>query len=319
MPPRKRSAASADAARLKVLAASGDDEAFLDVALSMLESGARLQREAALETLVERPPSGARDSLRALFWELDADGLKRDQAAMQRTLIVRALRPIHDVRDADVGMRASETVEIMVGQDVTWQLRVHGLWLLAELAPDIFPYYAVEHLDDMPPAGDGQPAKTAFQLLAGREDFVPIYQWLRGTGGDSPLLPAVIELFTAAPQPVVQRFVDGAIELAMRRDDEPTCIALVETIVDLELEPAYVAIERLLDAKISEQLFDYVAMTLARTNRASLLARLERQLHQGRRPKATLAALQVRTTPEQQAIIDRWERDEAPPGRGTRA
>ena len=49
---------------------------------------------------------------------------------------------------------------------------------------------------------------------------------------------------------------------------------------------------------------------MASTNRAPLLAILEQQLELDiRRRPAILEALRVRTTPEQEAILKRWEED----------
>jgi hypothetical protein len=48
-------------------------------------------------------------------------------------------------------------------------------------------------------------------------------------------------------------------------------------------------------------------MLLASTNRLALLDILEQQLHRGRRPKLVADALSVRPTPEQRAILQRWE------------
>ena len=133
MPPRKPRP-SADRARLKVLAAA-DDAAFLAFALELLASDQRLDREAALEALAERPLAGARDAARALYFDLDADGLKRDQGALQRGAIVQILRATGDVRDAEIAVRAADTREVVFGEDITWRLRVQGLIMLAELAP----------------------------------------------------------------------------------------------------------------------------------------------------------------------------------------
>ena len=60
-------------------------------------------------------------------------------------------------------------------------------------------------------------------------------------------------------------------------------------------------------ARVSDELYAYVAMLLAGTNRPALLSILEDQLHRGRRPNLVVEALRVRTTPEQEAILRRWE------------
>jgi hypothetical protein len=308
MPPRKPRP-SADRARLKVLAAA-DDAAFLAFALDLLASGQRLDREAALEALAERPLAGARDVLRALYFDLDADGLKRDQGALQRGAIVQILRAIADVRDAEIAVRAADTREVAFGEDITWRLRVQGLIMLAELAPALFPYYAIEHLDDVT-LTETEPAGTAFQLLAATENFAPIYGWLRSPSRpESPQLVArVFELFAAAPAPIVRGFVEHEAASAIRRQDEALCTVLAEAIVNLELEASYPTLATLFGAKISGELYAYLAMLLAATNRPPLLSILEEQLHGGRRPKLIAEALRLRPTPEQQAFLDRWERD----------
>ena len=139
MPPKKRPARP-ELSRLTVLAA-GDEAPFLAYALELLASRDRLAREAALAALVERPLPDARAALRGLYAELDADGLKLDQGARMRVPILRILRALRDVRDADIGARASETAELLMGDDATYELRVNGLLLLADIAPDLLPYY----------------------------------------------------------------------------------------------------------------------------------------------------------------------------------
>jgi hypothetical protein len=308
--PQRKPRPSADRARLKVLA-SADDSAFLAFALELLASNQRLDREAALEALVERPLAGARDALRALYFDLDADGLKRDQGAVQRSVIVQILRAIADLRDAEIAARAADTREVAFGEDITWRLRVQGLIMLAELAPELFPYYAIEHLDDVT-LTETEPAGTAFQLLAATEHFAPIYGWLRSPSRpESPQLVArVFELFAAAPAAIVRRFVEHEATSAVRRQDEAMCTVLAEAIVSMELEASYPTLAALLGAKISGELYAYLAMLLAATNRPPLLAVLEAQLHSGRHPKLIVEALCLRPTPEQQAILDRWERSD---------
>src|SRR5581483_11269603 len=109
--PTKKRPVPADASRLTVLAASGDHRAFAALALEMLASKQRLQREAALDALVEHPLPAAREAVRALYFELDEDGLKRDQGATMRVAILRILRALHDARDADIAARATDTRE----------------------------------------------------------------------------------------------------------------------------------------------------------------------------------------------------------------
>lgn len=308
MPPRKP-APSAAAARLAVLAASGDDAAFLNVALAMLASKQRLDREAAAAALAGRPHAAARDLLRALYLDLDADGMKRDQGATVRGHIIRALTAIGDARDADIAARACGTSEIAFGEDIAWTLRALGLRMLAELAPDVFPYYALERLDDARGIG-GEPANTAFRLLAATGNFVPLYQWLVQPDREPALAAQVFDLFAGAPPPIVERYAGGAIAAALRRADETMLTLLAEAIVEREMVALYDGVAAIMSAKVSDALYGYLAVLLAATNRPPLLAILERQLHAGARPRLILEALRVRTTPEQAAILDRWERGE---------
>lgn len=303
--PSRKPAASALAARLAVLAASADDAAFLDVALPLLASKQRLDREAAASALAARPLPATRDALRTLYFELDADGLKRDQGTTIRATIVRALTAIGDTRDADIARRASETSEIAFGEDIAWTLRALGLRLLAELSPDVFPYYAVERLDDNRGVG-GEPANTAFRLLAATGNFVPLYQWLTQPDRDPAAAVQVFELFADAPAPIVERYARGAAGIALRRGDESMLTLLAEAIVEHEMDALYAELEATMSAKVSDALYGYLAVVLAGTNRPPLLAILDRQLHAGR-PRLVLEALRIRTTPEQAAILERWE------------
>ena len=252
MPPKKRPA-TADVSRLTVLAASGDDRAFAAAALEMLASKQRLQREATLDALIEHPLPAVRDAIRALYFELDEDGLKRDQGAPMRVAIVGILRAIHDTRDVDIAVRASDTCEVAFGEDIAWKLRVHGLALLAEIAPELFPYYAVEHLDD-DRGIDGEPANSAFQLLSAMGHHVSIYQWLISGERPPALVPVAVELLREAPRPILQRYIAAAVEQAVRTEDEPLATVLAETIVKDEIADAYPSLARLMSSKVSDEL-----------------------------------------------------------------
>jgi hypothetical protein len=298
--------ASAARARLQVVAAD-DARKLRALVAEMLESRQRLDREAALESLVDRPIPELRPQLRDLYFDLDATGLKQDQGARMRISIVKVLRAIGDARDADIGVRAADTVEKPFGEDSAWELRAHGLMLLAELAPDAFPYYAIEHLNDMSGPEESEPAGTAVQLLAGTANHVALYQWLRANQGTATAAAAFEVFAEEAPREIVQRYVTGALAAAVKTDDEAMATVLVESIVRRELDGCYPAIAELMFAKVSDELYAYVAMVLAGTNRAALLSLLEDQLHRGRRPKLIEAALRVRATPEQEAILKRWE------------
>ncbi|MEX0750799.1 MAG: hypothetical protein WD359_08310 [Dehalococcoidia bacterium] len=303
---KRKPQASASRARLQVLAAA-DAKKFRELVGEMLASPQRLDREAALEALVERPDSELRLGLRDLYFALNADGIKRDQGAIQRIAIIKVLRSIRDSRDVDVGVAAIDAREVAFGEDIAWELRVHGLLLLAEIAPDVFPYYAIEHLDDMAGPEESEPASTAFQLLAGTGNDVALYQWLlRSPGGETA--QRVFELFIEkAPPEIVQRYATSALTIAIKREDDALCTVLVESIVRLELQACYPALAAMMFAKISDELYAYAGMLLAGTNRTPLLAILEDQLHRGRRPKLIAEALRVRNTPEQEAILQRWE------------
>ena len=250
-----------------------------------------------------------REPLRDLYFELAADGLKRDQGATLRVGIVRILAKLGDVRDRDVAINAASTFERVCEDDLTWTLRVHGLRMVADLDPALFPYYAVEHLDDNTGIG-GEPANTASQLLAGTGNYVPIYQWLLAGDRHPALVAAAFELLAGGPREIVERFAAQAMELVIRRADEALATALAEAIVNLELENSYDALSGLMAAKLSDELYNYLAVLLAGTNRAPLLAILEHELHRGRRPRIIAEALRIRTTPEQAAILRRWEEDE---------
>lgn len=308
MPAKKRPASSAVAARLAVLRSS-DEHAYAAYARELLRDGDRLAREAALESLLEQPAPSLRADLRALYLALHADGLRRDQGSRMRAAIVRILTQAADRRDADIGVLAVDTSERVMGEDLAWQLRTYGLRMLAELAPETFAYYAAEHLDDRA-WPHSEPANTAFQLLAATGHHALIYQWLIGGERDASFVAPAFELLAGAPAELSGRFVSRSIEGAIRRGDETLCTLLAEAVVEREIERSYPALRDLLAAKISDELYAYLAVLLAGTNRAPLLAILEEQLRRGRRPQAIADALRIRTTDEQAEILRRWEEGE---------
>ena len=112
---------------------------------------------------------------------------------------------------------------------------------------------------------------------------------------------------SGAPREVLARYVALAMKIAIRTGNDALATVIAEAIVNGEIEAQYEALGELMSAKISDELYTYLAVLLAATNRPPLLAMLEQQLHGGRKPRAIEDALRVRTTPEQEAILKRWE------------
>lgn len=306
--PKSRRSSPLETSRLTILAAGDDEEAFAEYACALLASGARLQREAALDALVGRPVATVRGAVRDLFSELQTNGIKHDQGGTMRVAALRIVTAIGDSRDSDLAIVAADAREVAFGEDIAWRLRAQALLSLDALAPDLLPFIAAEHLDDASGPEQNEPAATAMKLLLERGEQAMVYAWLLSHPEGTPLLAAAFEMFVdVAPPEIVLRFVARATQAVARRDDEPFAIALAEAIVRLELEPAYESIEAMMSARISEELYHFLAVLLARTNRAPLLAILERQLWHGRQREAVIEALQLRTTDEQRAILKRWE------------
>lgn len=309
MPPKKKPAARINLSRLKILAA-GEEAPFREHVIELLASGDRLAREAALEALLERPLSGLRNQLRATYLDSGSQGGPQDPGAHVRCGVLRLLLDAADVRDSDLGLRAAETYEQLMGADGTANLRALGLKLIAATNPDIFPYVAAEHVNDFSTFSP-EPANTALQLLAGMGNQLAVFQWLVSRDEQEPaLVEAAVELLTDAPAAIMSRCLNTLTRQALARPDEPLLTKLAETIVGRQLEESYEALTSILYAPISIELHAYLALLLAGTNRAPLLAVLDQQLHDDiRRRGAILEALRVRTTPEQEAILKRWDED----------
>lgn len=305
MATRKSSKTSMSLSRLKILAA-GEEAPYQELIVELLASGDRLAREAALEALLERPLPGMRDQLRALFDELSGASDKLDPGAHLRERIAQLLLTFEDTRDLDVGLRASETYEKSMGVDSTANLRALGLKLVAMADLDVFPYVAAEHVND---AGSWspEPANTALQLLASTGNQVAVYQWLVAGEHDPALIEAALGLLSDAPASVLSRCVGRLAHGALARKDEPLLTKLAETIVERELEDSYDVLPSIMRGAISKELYAYLALLLASTNRPGLLAILDAEMSDVRRRSAIAAALRVRTTPEQEAILKRWE------------
>ena len=305
MPPKKR-AAPHELSRLTVLAAGDDEAAFSAVVLELLASGDRVAREAALMALMERPLPAMRDTLRTLYVDLDGDPGKQDPGAHLRTGIAQILLANGDARDIDIALRAVDTRESSMGVDCTGNLRALGLRIIAAADPDIFPYVAAEHVDD---ASDfsPEPANTALQLLANTGHQVSVYQWLISGRREPALVEAALDLLSDAPAVVMARCVAQLVRDAVEKEDEPLLTKLAETIVERQLADAYPSLSAIIHAPISNELYGYLALLLAGTNRPPLLAILEDRLRIDiRRRSVILDALHVRTTPEQEAILRRW-------------
>jgi len=308
---RKSATASFDASRLKVLARA-DDSAYREAVLDLLRTADRFAREAALEALLELPVPDLRPDLRALYEEVDADGGKRDPGGHLRTLIARILARVGDSRDVDLGLRASDTREQSMGVDGTSNLRAAGLRLVAASDPIMFPFLAAEHVDDASTFSP-EPANTALQLLAATGNEVAVYQWLVNHPDPDPsLVEPALELLADAPPRLMARCLTRLMRTALARSDEALITRLAETIVRGEMEGAYPAIASAMRGAVSKELYGYLALLLAGTNRPPLHAILEDQLESDiRRRPLVLDALRIRTTPEQNAILRRWEKQHA--------
>ena len=305
----KKRGAPIDTARLTILA-GGEEEPFREHVEAMLASGNRGAREAALDVLITRPLPVLRDRLRGLYRDLDGDGDKRDAGGHLRTAIVRVLIALADTRDTDIGVRASETREISMGVDGTANLRAKGLELVAATDPELFPYLAVEHVDDFG-EWSPEPASTALRILAETGHELSVYQWLANTTRrDAVLVEAAVDLLDAAPRSLMARSLGRLVDDAIARRDEPLITKLADTIVERELDGAYPSLHSIMAAPVSKELYAYLALLLATTNRAPLLAILDGRMDDIRRRSAIVDALRVRTTPEQEAILRRWHIDE---------
>lgn len=309
MATRKQAKSRIDTSRLKILA-SGDETALREYIIELLASGDRLAREAALEALVERPLIGLREPLRALYLEVADDAGKNDPGAHIRTLVAKLLVTCGDVRDVDIGMVAAETYEKSMGVDGTANLRAFGLRLIASTDPDLLPFVAAEHVNDSS-TFTPEPANTALQLLAGMGHQLAVYQWLVSREEPDPtLVETAVDLLTDAPPRLMSRCLSRLTRDALTKKDETLLTKLVETIVERELEASYDSIASIMLAPVSKELYSYLCLVLAAANRPPLLHILEGQLEANilRRP-AILDALRVRTTPEHEAILKRWEQD----------
>jgi hypothetical protein len=135
-----------------------------------------------------------------------------------------------------------------------------------------------------------------------------VYQWIVSGTHDPALIEAAIDLLHEAPAVVMSRCLAKLTRDAIETKDEPLLTKLAETIVERELEDAYASLSSIMQSGISKELYGYLALLLAGTNRPALLSILDEQLEGSilRRP-AILDALRVRTTPEQAEMLRRWE------------
>jgi hypothetical protein len=304
--PTKKRAASHDVSRLKILAAGGEDP-YREYVAALLASGDRMAREAALEALIERPLPKMREQLRALYFDIDADSEKRDPGAHVRTGIAQVLVAGEDPRDIDIALRAVDTREKSMGADCTANLRALGLRIIAKANPELFPFVAVEHVNDSSTFSP-EPANTALQLLASTGHEASVYQWIVTGVHEPALLEAAIDLLHDAPALVMSRCLAQLTRDAIESQDEPLLTKLAETIVEREFEDAYASLASVLDSPVSKELYGYLALLLAGTNRPPLLAILGEQMERDiRRRPAIIDALRVRTTPEQAVLLKRWE------------
>ena len=294
MPPKKR-ASNVELSRLKVLAA-GDERAFLEYAPELLRraTGWRARRR------WRRWSSGrcrreALRALRALYFELAADGLKRDQGATMRVAIVQILQAIGDVRDRDIAVDAHGHV----GDRVRRRPRVAAARARAAAARRAGP------------GGVSVYRRRASRRLAGRcggagehgtsaagrhaATTLALYQWLISgdqAAGHVPACSSCSPRGRARSSSATSRAIE---ERAARSEDDELAIGAGRDDREARAGGRLRGAGELMSAKISEELYNYLAVLLAGTNRPALLAILEEQLRRGRRPKVVATALQVRS------------------------
>ena len=155
-------------------------------------------------------------------------------------------------------------------------------------------------------------ALLAMDYITGRLREIEAPTLLIGGDRDPSLVTAGFELLAGGPREIVQRYAPQAMEIAIRRGNEALATVVAESIINLELADSYSALAKLISSKLSEELYNYLAVLLAGTNRPELLAILEHELHRGRRPRIIAEALRIRTTPEHAAILERWESGDEP-------
>ena len=238
-----------------------------------------------MQSRLERPLPRLREPLRALYFDLDREPEKLDPGAHLRTRIARLLLAGEDPRDVDIALRAVDTYEKSMGADSTSNLRALGLKIIAFADPDLFPYVGAEHINDSS-VFSPEPANTALQLLAASGHEVSVYQWIVSGTHEPALIEAAIDLLHEAPAIVMSRCLAQLTRNAIEKKDEPLLTKLAETIVERELEDAYASLPSIMGSAISKELYGYLALLLAGTNRPALLAMLEEQLEAGHPPQA---------------------------------
>jgi hypothetical protein len=272
---RKPDRIDAVVARLGMLE-SLDRERAAQVAIEVI-AAERVHRalEPALRLIEGDPPTGARQPLRARYFDLAEDGLHRDADCELRASIVRILRQVDSRADHDIAEAGLRTIQITPygGVDIAQPLRAESLLLLAQGDDERADYFAAEMLSDPhTSAFSGEPAVTAIRLLDQRRQWLPIWALARRPGLQVDVLAQAFASLRRAPPDLQLEAIADHLKAALARGEEGEPVALVaaEAIVLNSLAGGYELVVGVLKDTENVNLFRYLASAALRSESADL-------------------------------------------------
>lgn len=190
---------------------SPTEQAAFAVELLSAKNGAEVVR-AALDVLAKHTDIRATPALHELYWHYAEKDGKRDPGAYTRTGILKALRPVMGMGDAELIVHAVTTYERYPPnfEEETALLRSAAIVLLSELDDRLAAFFATRLLaDGYTEPMSGEPALTAVRVLAAQGELLPLYFYAtqHQEGGHAEVLAECLRNLGYAPEAVVSEIV----------------------------------------------------------------------------------------------------------------
>src|ERR671937_937089 len=206
------------------------------------------------------------------YVHLNAEPRRRDSGCFQRMALVRALRGRATVDDVPLLETALWTIEIIGRFDAASDLRAAALVTLNDVDGSLACFHAVHLLSDAHEMS-GEPALTAARLLAAREQFLPLYQYVTKGDGRPEVLAECLRGLIGLPVSLVLK------QLARYRDekDETILVGLFDLLLAHPSRALFAEfVASFLGRTQSTDLYRFVVSSIVATRDPALIAILER-------------------------------------------
>jgi hypothetical protein len=237
---------------------------------------------AALRSIEDQSGPSVRAAIVQRFTQLQADGPKKDQGAVKRTLLIQALRGRSRTDDIPMLEAAMTTYEFMPPRhdEVAAGLRGAALVTMADLDESRAAFHAVRLLSDEHTAEmSGEPAVTAARVLATQGQVLPLYQYLvTQRGGFPEVVAECLRTMVAVPASILMRLIERAGDTT----NEVALLGVFDLILEHPDRAAFAAfIEEFIETTKQIDVFRYVVAAIVARRDPTLIEVLRKQVETG--------------------------------------